>query len=76
MNTTLLRTSALRSAARAGISKPARAGLITTFTRGKATLPDLPCTSPSIPVDATRNDPTNPSYQTTTARSSPPSPAK
>lgn len=44
MNATLLRTSALRSATRATASPATRAGLAgTTFTRGKATLPDLPC---------------------------------
>jgi Fe-Mn family superoxide dismutase len=43
MNTTLLRTSALRSAARAAAPVTSRAGLAgTTFVRGKATLPDLP----------------------------------
>lgn len=46
MNSTLLRTSALRSAVRAAApSTTARAGLAgTTFVRGKATLPDLACT--------------------------------
>jgi Fe-Mn family superoxide dismutase len=44
MNTTLLRTSALRSAARAAAPTVSRAGLAgTTFVRGKATLPDLSC---------------------------------
>ncbi|KAF2874529.1 Manganese/iron superoxide dismutase [Massariosphaeria phaeospora] len=44
MNSTLLRTTALRSALRASAPTAAtRAGLAgTTFVRGKATLPDLP----------------------------------
>lgn len=47
MNCTLVRTSALRSAARATTHAPSRAGLAgTTFIRGKATLPDLPCARP------------------------------
>ncbi|KAH9864111.1 hypothetical protein J1614_010044 [Plenodomus biglobosus] len=43
MNSTLLRTSALRAATRATAPQVSRAGLAgTTFVRGKATLPDLP----------------------------------
>jgi hypothetical protein len=47
MNSTLLRTTAVRSALRAAApSTAARAGVAgTTFVRGKATLPDLSCTS-------------------------------
>jgi len=46
MSTTLLRNSAMRSALKASApSAIKRAALAsTTFTRGKATLPDLPCT--------------------------------
>jgi Fe-Mn family superoxide dismutase len=46
MNSTLLRTTAVRSALRAAApSSGVRAGFAaTTFVRGKATLPDLPCT--------------------------------
>jgi Fe-Mn family superoxide dismutase len=43
MNSTLLRTTALRSALRAAPKSSARAGVATTFVRGKATLPDLQC---------------------------------
>lgn len=46
MNSTLLRTSALRSVVRATAPTVSRAGLAgTTFVRGKATLPDLACTT-------------------------------
>jgi hypothetical protein len=44
MATTLFRTSAMRSAARAAPSMRASIGG-TTFVRGKATLPDLSCMS-------------------------------
>lgn len=43
MASTLLRTSALRTTARAGALKAASKPFSSTFTRGKATLPDLPC---------------------------------
>ena len=44
MSSTLLRPSTARSACRALThAKPAS----TTFTRGKATVPDLPCNPPS-----------------------------
>lgn len=44
MNSTILRTTAARSALRAVSKSSARAGVATTFVRGKATLPDLACT--------------------------------
>lgn len=44
MSTTLLRTStAARAALRASSSKRAASMASTSFIRGKATLPDLPC---------------------------------
>ncbi len=44
MSTTLLRSStAARSALRAGAGKRAASMASTSFVRGKATLPDLPC---------------------------------
>lgn len=44
MSATLFRTSAAaRSALRLGVSKRAAAIASTSFVRGKATLPDLPC---------------------------------
>jgi Fe-Mn family superoxide dismutase len=46
MAATLFRSSALRSAARSAPSMRASIGG-TTFVRGKATLPDLSCTSTS-----------------------------
>jgi hypothetical protein len=46
MAATLFRSSALRSAARSAPNMRASIGG-TTFTRGKATLPDLSCTSTS-----------------------------
>ena len=51
MSTSLLRTTALRSSLRASSAPSAakRAALAsTTFTRGKATLPDLPCKHPLL----------------------------
>lgn len=52
MASALLRTSAARTALRAGKQATfARAGLAgVTFTRGKATLPDLPCMMISSPI--------------------------
>lgn len=44
MAATLFRSSALRSAVRSAPSTRAAAIGNTTFTRGKATLPDLSCT--------------------------------
>jgi superoxide dismutase, Fe-Mn family len=44
MSATLFRTSgAARAALRAGASKRAASIASTSFVRGKATLPDLPC---------------------------------
>lgn len=46
MSATLLRTTpVVRSALRAGASKRAASVAATSFVRGKATLPDLPCKS-------------------------------
>ena len=47
MSTTLLRQTTARSGLRSltAISKIARPATIPAFARGKATLPDLPCTS-------------------------------
>lgn len=46
MSATLLRTApALRAGLRARAAAP-MAGMATTFARGKATLPDLPCETP------------------------------
>lgn len=52
MASALLRTSGARTALRAGKqATSARAGLAgVTFTRGKATLPDLPCMMTSSPI--------------------------
>lgn len=50
MSTTLFRTSsAAKSALRAGASKRAVSVATTSFIRGKATLPDLPCISSLSP---------------------------
>lgn len=57
MATALFRTApTVRAALRASSVKPAVAALAsTTFTRGKATLPDLSCTSLStLPLDITK----------------------
>lgn len=44
MASALLRTTpALRAGLRASVAKPAFAAAGTSFVRGKATLPDLPC---------------------------------
>lgn len=43
MSTTLFRSTAVRSALRAGASRKAAGIAGTSFVRGKATLPDLPC---------------------------------
>lgn len=54
MSPTLLRSApALRAGLRAAAARPAAAAFGTTFVRGKATLPDLPCkTRPvELPVD-------------------------
>lgn len=75
MNTALLRTSALRSAARAAAPACSRAGLAgTSFVRGKATLPDLPCTPARLRNCSKKSSPNT--TQTTMARSSPPSRAR
>lgn len=51
MSATLFRsTPAIRSALRAGASKRAAGVASTSFVRGKATLPDLPCTLNPHPV--------------------------
>ena len=49
MNSTILRSTAARSALRAATKSSARAGVATTFVRGKATLPDLSCSSSQSP---------------------------
>lgn len=52
MSSALLRTApALRAGLRARAAKPAAAMASTSFVRGKATLPDLPCElkTPNLP---------------------------
>ena len=49
MALTMLRTSTARAALRASTSASARTGMGSlSFTRGKATLPDLPCSYPPL----------------------------
>lgn len=58
MAATLLRQSALRTAIRSSAPTAAKRAAIasTTFTRGKATLPDLPCKKHSIQLRIAANN--------------------
>lgn len=71
MASSLLRTTpALRAGLRARAAKPLAAMASTSFVRGKATLPDLPCKPPIplSPIPSSRqrnNNMTSPQYSQT-----------